>query len=62
MLAQKKPTEPRTRWLLLVLLWLAPGVLQLIQEASYSRAYGATDFQLLRELPTFAPTWLPWRI
>ncbi len=60
--ALEKPLESRARWILLTLLWLAPGLLQLIQEASYIRLYGTTEFELLPEIPKFAPTWLPWAL
>lgn len=60
--ALEKPLESRARWILLILLWLAPGLLQLIQEASYIRLYGTGEFELLREIPMFAPRWLPWAL
>ncbi|QDV05543.1 putative sensor-like histidine kinase [Planctomycetes bacterium Poly30] len=57
---RKEAKEQRTPWLLLVLMWLVPGSMQLVQEATYSRARGLGQFDLLTDAPAYLMTWLPW--
>lgn len=55
-----RPTELHRRWWALGLVWIVPGALQLIQEATYSRAAGLEGFSLWRAAPYYLPSWLPW--
>ncbi|MEM8712002.1 MAG: histidine kinase, partial [Planctomycetota bacterium] len=47
-------------WLLLILGWSVPGLLQLIQEATYSRAKGIEGFEPLASVLSYLPLWWPW--
>lgn len=51
---------PTRRWLALVGIWLVPGLLQCVQEATYASARGAEDVPIARILLHFLPSWLPW--
>lgn len=56
-----KPARTR-RALLLVGIWLVPGLLQCVQEVTYARAQGAADLGVAHALVHFLPTWLPWAL
>ncbi|MEL6428580.1 MAG: histidine kinase [Planctomycetota bacterium] len=48
------------RWALLAFAWTLPGALQLVQEATYGRAYGLEGLAHWRALPLYLTAWLPW--
>ncbi len=48
------------RTALLVGIWLVPGLLQCVQEATYAGSHGNGDVPVLRILLHFLPSWLPW--
>ena len=54
------PVRGTSRWAFLGLAWSVPGLLQYVQEATYSRARGFGDFQPVRELASYLPLWWPW--
>jgi hypothetical protein len=55
-------TRPsRTVWALL-LAWTVPGLLQFIQELTYSRAHGVEEIGLVHSAALLIPSWLPWML
>lgn len=48
------------RALAVVGIWLVPGLLQCVQEATYAKSNGAADVSLPHILLHFLPSWLPW--
>ncbi len=48
------------RALAVVGIWLVPGLLQCVQEATYAKSHGAADVSLLNILLHYLPSWLPW--
>ncbi len=48
------------RAVLVVGLWLLPGLLQCVQEVTYASSKGSTEISALHILLHFLPSWLPW--
>ncbi len=60
MLSAPATRTPRTTWVLLLLAWTVPGLLQFIQELTYSRVHGIEALSLWHSAALFVPSWLPW--
>ena len=60
MSAELRARSPRTVWVLLILAWIVPGLLQFIQELTYSRVHGIERLGVWHSAALFVPSWLPW--